>query len=237
MARGGGYADDSSRPKRSIAKPIIGIVVTLLLLAGAVVVIDMASRDFTEARAADEIADRLPDGSRDIAVEINGFSFLQQTLSGSFDDVDISFTMNDEALTSLARNADYAGTLGVVDGELAAESAIEVLGVSIPYSVKFDPSVEGDYLVLTATAISALAQPDLDLTQYVELGTVGLQVCTAALLPESVSFERVSPRGDVLEVVAVGRNVPVDLDALLTRGACEEPEESEGSDEQAEPEA
>ncbi|TQL48526.1 DUF2993 family protein [Homoserinimonas aerilata] len=207
---------------RKVVKIVAGLVVTLLLLGGAVVILDMAARDFTQARARDQVASRLPAGSGDVQVSIGGFSFFQQLLSGSFDDVGLSFTMSEGALTQLASEGGFAGQMRLVGSGITVEGKVDVLGVAVPYTIDLDPSLDGGYLVLTATGVSAAEAVDIDLTQFVDLATVGAKVCTASLLPESIRLTKVEPEGGVLRFEAVGTGVPVDLDQLMTRGSCDE---------------
>ena len=77
----------------------IGVVIALVVvvvLAVGVVVADVSLRAYAEDRAASEIAASLPDTvDGDIGVSIDGFSFLQQYLSGTFERV----TLDAPALT------------------------------------------------------------------------------------------------------------------------------------------
>lgn len=222
---------DVVRPSRAkrVVKGVVGWVVGLALLAGALWLVDVGLRDFVETRAESEIIDRLPAGTQDVDVTIGGFSFLQQVLAGSVDEVDLEISLDSVALTKLATDSGFGGQFLVKGSAVGIDSQIEILGVPIPFAITIDPTLEDDYLVLTATGISAAGSPELDLTQYVDLATFGTRICTASILPEAIRLTKITVSGELLRLTAVGTDVPTDLDALMKRGSCEQPAEGEGA--------
>lgn len=216
---------DVVRPSRAkkVIKAVVGWVIGLALLLGALWLVDAGVRDFVETRAESEVLDRLPAGAQDVQVTIGGFSILQQMLAGRVDTVDLELSLDSAALTKLATGSGFAGQFLVAGSAVGIDSQIEVLGVPIPFAVTVDPTLDGDYLLLTATGVSAAGSPELDLTQFVDLTTFSTRVCVASTLPETIRLTKVTASGDLLRLVAVGTDVPTDLDALMTRGSCEEP--------------
>lgn len=192
----------------------------------------MGLRDFAETRAEAEIKRRVPGKTVGADVTINGFSMLLQVVQGELDDVDVAFTLGSEGLDRLAENAGYTGDVSIADGAISLGNEIEVLGMVIPFSVALEPTLdETGHLVLTAVGVSAGDAVDIDLSQFVDLATAGVKVCSASLLPESIRLTGVAIDGDVLEFTAHGSGVPTNLDALSTRGACltgDEPEAGAG---------
>ncbi|QEE61762.1 hypothetical protein FVA74_09395 [Salinibacterium sp. dk2585] len=224
---------DPRNPKpsvgRRILKAIIGLTVAAAMLAGAFVLIDMGLRDFAETRAEAEIKRRVPGKSVGADVTINGFSMLMQVARGELDDVDVTFTLGSEGLDRLAENAGYTGDVTIADGAIAVGSEIEVLGTVIPFSVALEPTLdETGHLVLTAVGVTAGDAVDIDLSQFVDLATAGVKVCSASLLPESIRLTGVTVSDGALEFTAHGSGVPTDLDALSTRGECVTEDAAEG---------
>lgn len=87
----GGPADESPRRGRRGVRWLIAVVVLLALLAGAVVVADIVIRGIAQDQVAAGIEEQLPaEVEGEVAVEIGGFSVIQQYLAGSFDEVDLS---------------------------------------------------------------------------------------------------------------------------------------------------
>ena len=81
--------EQSAAPRRR-RRGIVVVLIVVLVLAVVVVIADVGLRAYAEDRAKAEIAASLPatvDG--DIDVTIGGFSFLQQYLSGTLDQVTI----------------------------------------------------------------------------------------------------------------------------------------------------
>lgn len=79
--------EERALPRRR-KKGIVVVLAVVLVLVAAVVVADVGLRAYAEDRASTEIASSLPDTvDGKIDVTIGGFSFLQQYLSGSFDQV------------------------------------------------------------------------------------------------------------------------------------------------------
>ncbi|MCW4386651.1 DUF2993 domain-containing protein [Salinibacterium sp. SYSU T00001] len=223
---------------RRIAKAVVGLVIAVAMLAGAAVLIDMGLRDFAETRAEAEIKRRVPGSAVEADVTIHGFSMLQQVVQGELDDVDVTFTLGEEGLDRLADNAGFTGAVRIDGGAIALDNEIEVLGAVIPFSVDLEPSLDDDgYLVLTAVGITAAEDVTVDLTRFVDLASVGVRVCSASLLPESIVLTGVSVDGDTVRFTAHGAGVPTDLDALGTRGECASEGAGEAGEEGAEPSA
>lgn len=222
---------DVIRPSRAkrVVKAIVGWVIGLALLAGALWLVDVGFRDFAETRAEAEILGRLPAGTQEVTVTIGGFSFLQQVVAGSIDEVDLEISLDGAALTTLATDAGYTGQFLVRGSAVGIDSQIDILGVAVPYAITIAPTLEGAYLVLTATGISAAGSPELDLTPFVDLATVGTRICTATILPETIRLTGITASGDVLRLSAVGAELPTDLDALMKRGSCEVPVEGDAA--------
>jgi hypothetical protein len=67
---------------------VIVLVMSIIVVAGLLVVGDLAIRAYAEDRVASEIESRLPDQVEgDVDVSIGGFSVVAQYLTGRFDDV------------------------------------------------------------------------------------------------------------------------------------------------------
>lgn len=223
MARRPENNDEYAQPrkKRRWGKVLAWLLVLVVVFGGAAVLVDMGARDFAEKRAVDEIKGRLPAGSSDVAVSIGGFSFLQQVVSGSLDDVDVSFELSQEALSALAAKAGLDAQLRLSDKLVHFDSQIDILGIPLGFTVTAEPSLDAGYLVLTATAVEAAAGgPAIDLQQFVELGTLGTKFCVAEALPESIHLSKLTVLDGTLRVEAVGSSVPVDLDKLMTKESC-----------------
>ncbi|WP_044438733.1 DUF2993 domain-containing protein [Agreia bicolorata] len=78
---------ESAVPRRRKTGIFVALSVVLVLIA-AIVVADVGLRAYAEEKASSEMASSLPDTvDGKIDVKIGGFSFLQQYLSGSFDQV------------------------------------------------------------------------------------------------------------------------------------------------------
>jgi hypothetical protein len=217
------YADVRPPRRGRATKAIVGWVVGLALLAGALWLVDAGVRDFAQTRAEAEIDDRLPDGVHSVDVTIGGFSVLQQLLVGSLDEVGLEISLDQAVLTALASDAGLAGDLRVSDSSVALDGQVEVLGVAIPYSITIEPSLDGKFLLLTATQVSAAGSATVDVSQFVDLSAVTARICAARLMPESIRLTDVVAAGDVLTISAVGVDVPTDLDALMARGSCDAP--------------
>lgn len=214
---------------RRVAKVVIGLAVTVALLGGAIVLVDMGLRDFAETRAEVEIKRRVPGPSVEADVTINGFSMLLQMVRGELEDVDVTFEAGADALGRLARDAGYEGDVRIADGAIALDNEIEILGAVVPFTVEVQPTLEDTgHLVLTATAVSAADAIEIDLTRFVDLGAAGVRVCSAELLPESIALTAVTVQGDTLRFTARGTSVPTDFDVLATRGECVTEESPEG---------
>lgn len=215
---------------RRVARAIIGLVVAAAMLAGAAVLVDMALRDFAETRAESEIKRRVPGSSVSAEVTINGFSMLQQVVQGELDDVDVRFTLSEEGLSRLAQNAGFPGGTAIEGGAVTLEQTLDVLGTAVPVALDLEPTLdEGGYLVLTAVGVSAADVVEIDLTQFVDLASAGIRVCSASLLPESIRLVAVDVEADEIVFTAQGRGVPTNFEALGTRGECtEEAPEAEG---------
>lgn len=224
MASRPAYPGQKPRRGRRLVKGVVGLLVTALLLGGAFVLVDMGLRDFAETRAEREIKSSLPAGATTPEVTIGGFSFLQQAFSGSVDEVDVDFGLTGQSLTVLARSAGFAGTISVDTSVVQLSSELEVLGVAVPYTVSLKPTLDGDYLVLVATAISAAGSAEVDLSQFIDLASAGVRFCAASLLPETMRLTSITASADLLAVTALGEDMPVDLKALSRRGTCEVPD-------------
>jgi hypothetical protein len=225
MARKPVYPGSKPSVGRRVAKIVVGLVITAVMLGGALVLVDMGLRDFAESRAESEIKRRVPGSAVSAQVEIGGFSMLQQFVQGELDDVDATFTLGGEGLDRLADNAGYAGSVDIVDGAIQLATEVDALGVVVPFSVSLEPTLDdAGYLVLTATGIQAAEGVTIDLTPFVDLATVGIKVCSASLLPESIELTGVEIDDDRLTFTAHGSAVPTNFDALSARGECVDPE-------------
>lgn len=209
------------RAGRRAIRLTVGLLVTAVILGGAAVLVDMGLRDFAETRAEAEIKKRIPGSDSTADVTINGFSMLLQTFSGTLDDVDVELSIGEEGASALAESAGFGGTVRLAPEGIELDSSIDVMGLSIPFTATVDPTIDGGYLVLTPTGITAAEAVTIDLTQFVDLTGLGFSVCTASLLPESFTVTGVEVKNSTLELTAHGAGVPVDLETLARKGSCE----------------
>lgn len=163
------------RPRRRGRGIVIALVI-LVVLAAVVVVADVLLRSYAEDRAAAEISSSLPDTVEGgIHVEIGGFSFLQQYLSGSFDRVTLdapglsvdgvpveAHVVAAGVPTDLTDPVDTVSATLTLDQD-AVNSVIEVPGSATltlgEQSVGYDGSIsflgiDLDYLVTAAVSVS-----------------------------------------------------------------------------------
>ncbi|PWB96213.1 LmeA family phospholipid-binding protein [Salinibacterium hongtaonis] len=214
------YRPGERRAGRKALRITVGLLITVVILGGAAVIVDMGLRDFAETRAEAEIKKRIPGSDSTVDVTINGFSMLLQTISGSLDDVDVDLAIGEEGVSALAENAGFAGAVRLVANGIELDSSIDVLGLTVPFSATVAPTIDGGYLVLTPTGVTAADAVTLDLTQLVDITGLGFSVCTASLLPESFTITGVEAKTSTLNLTAHGADVPVDLDALARKGSC-----------------
>lgn len=216
------------RPLRRLVRVVVVLGILLVLIVG-VVVADVVLRGYAEGRARDELAQNLPRSvSGDVDVRINGFSFLQQYLVGSFDHVVVtapSLTVDGVPVSAQVVASGVPTDLGKpVDSlratltlsESAVNSLIEVPGAAElrleDGSVGYDGSasflgLSVDYLVtagVTSTADSIVLTPE---TASLSSGSTVVDVSGAlnAVLdkPIPVCVAEYLPRGIELGAVTV----------------------------------
>ena len=188
---------------------VIALVVVVVLAVG-VVVADVSLRAYAEDRASSEIAASLPDTvDGDIEVSIDGFSFLQQYLSGTFERVTLdapALTVSgvpvDAHVVATGVPADLSKPVGTASATLtlsqdAVNSVIEVPGAATltldDEAVGYDGTISFlgltiDYLVTASVSVT----PDsIVLTPQKATVTAGSAVVDAsgaldAVLDESI---------------------------------------------------
>lgn len=209
-----------SRKRRGLT--VIVVIVILAILAGIAVWADGAARTAAEDVVASELADRLPASAGPTKATIGGFAFLPQFFTGSLDELDVSFSLNEESIFALAGGADAASGLQFADGVMTKVGTVAFLGLEIGYTVTLEPSVEGGAIVLTPTAVAANTEnASVDLSQLIDLNALTVRACAASRLPESLDLTSVEVVGSELHFAVSGRDVPVNLAELRTRGSCE----------------
>jgi hypothetical protein len=209
-----------SRKRRGLS--VIVVIVILAILAGIAVWADGAARTAAEDVVASELADRLPVSAGPTKATIGGFAFLPQFFSGSLDELGVSFSLNEESILALAGGADAASGLQFADGVMTKVGTVAFLGLEIGYTVTLEPSVEGGAIVLTPTAVAANTEnASVDLSQLIDLNALTVRACAASRLPESLDLTSVEVVGSELHFAVSGRDVPVNLAELRTRGSCE----------------
>jgi hypothetical protein len=132
--------EQQPRRRRRVSGFVIAAAVVVLLVV-VVVIADIALRAYAENRARAEITSSLPDTiDGDVDVTIGGFSFLQQYLSGTFDEVTLDAPALSVDGVPVAAHVDLTGVptdfakpVGGVTAELslsedAVNSLIEVPG-------------------------------------------------------------------------------------------------------------
>lgn len=214
-----------ARPPARKRRPwvAVGVIVSLVvILGGALVVVDVAARSFAEGRIQTELTSRLPAGSGPNTVSIEGFSFLQQMAAGSLDQVDVSIALDGAALGKLVAPDAATSPITLADGAAAYNGEVQVLGVALGYRVALAPERDGNFLVFTPTAIEATTEnAAVDVAQLVDLTTLAIRVCAAELLPSGVDLTGVSITGDRMQLDLRGRDLSTDLATLTTRGSCD----------------
>jgi hypothetical protein len=171
-----GVTGPARRPRRR-GRGIVITLVVVVVLAALVVVADIVLRSYAEDRAAAEISSNLPDRVEGgIDVEIGGFSFLQQYLSGTFDrvtldapDLSVDGVPVGAHVVAAGVPSDLTAPVDAVSAQLtldqdAVNSVIEVPGSATltlgDQSVGYDGSIsflglDLDYLVTAAVSVSA----------------------------------------------------------------------------------
>jgi hypothetical protein len=211
---------------------MIGVVIALVIvvvLAVLVVVADIVLRSYAEERAAAEIASSLPDTVEgEISVEIGGFSFLQQYLSGTFDrvtldapDLSVAGVPVDAHVVAAGVPSDLAAPVHAATATLtlsqdAVNSVIEVPGAAMltlgEQSVGYDGSIsflgfDLDYLVTAAVSVSADSVVLSPQTATLTSGSTVLDASDAldAILDESIPLciAKYLPQGVELTKLAV----------------------------------
>jgi hypothetical protein len=175
-ATGRSVAGRQGRRHRGRNGVVIALVI-LIVLAVLVVVADILLRSYAEDRAAAEIGSSLPDTVEGgIDVEIGGFSFLEQYLSGTFDRVTLDApelfvdgVPVEAHVVATGVPSDLAAPVDAVTATLtldenAVNSVIEIPGSATltlgEQSVGYDGSIsflglDLDYLVTAAVSVSA----------------------------------------------------------------------------------
>jgi hypothetical protein len=163
------------RRRRRGVGVVIALVVVVVLAVG-VVVADVSLRAYAQDRAASEIAASLPDTVEgDIDVSIDGFSFLQQYLSGTFDRVELdapALTVSgvpvDAHVVATGVPTDLSKPVGAASATLtlsqdAVNSVVEVPGAATltldDQAVGYDGSISFlglsvDYLVTASVSVT-----------------------------------------------------------------------------------
>jgi hypothetical protein len=171
-----GVTGPARRPRRR-GRGIVITLVVVVVLAALVVVADIVLRSYAEDRAAAEISSNLPDTVEGgIDVEIGGFSFLQQYLSGTFDrvtldapDLSVDGVPVSAHVVAAGVPSDLTDPVDAVSAQLtldqdAVNRVIEVPGSATltlgDQSVGYDGSIsflglDLDYLVTAAVSVSA----------------------------------------------------------------------------------
>lgn len=218
------FAETDIRPPGTSRRLLIATVVTVfaVILAVIAVVADGAARGAAEDAVVDELADRLPAGAGPIEATIGGFAFLPQFFSGTLDELAVSFALDGETIPALAGDGGAASAVQISGGTMTHEGAVELLGIQIGYVVTLEPSVEGGAVVLTPTSVEATTDAaSIDLGTVVDLEALTMRACAASLLPESMELTGVEASGSQLHFSVSGRDVPIDINELKTRGSCE----------------
>jgi hypothetical protein len=209
-----------SRKRRGLTA--IVVVIIIAVVAGLAVWGDGAARTAAEDVVASELAERLPASAGPTKATIGGFAFLPQFLTGSLDELDVSFSLNEESILAFAGGADAASGLQFADGVMTKVGTVAFLGLEVGYTVTLEPSVEGGAIVLTPTAVEANTDnASVDLSQLIDLNALTVRACAASRLPESLDLTSVEVVGSELHFAVSGRDVPVNLAELRTRGSCE----------------
>jgi hypothetical protein len=209
---------------------LIGIVVVLAVL---VVVADIGLRAYAEGQAESEIESQLPDTVQgDVDVQIGGFSFLGQLISGSFGEVQLdapALTVNGVPISAhvVARGVptDLSQPVGDIEAAVSMDQdavndivelpgdatlALDDGGVSYEGSVAFF-GVEIGYRVtgeVTASGTDVVIQPkNATLTQGSNLVDLDLGPILGSLTkdPITVCVAQYLPQGaevDSLEITA-----------------------------------
>lgn len=186
------------------------VVVVVVVLAVGVVVADVSLRAYAQNRAASEIAASLPDTvDGDIDVTIDGFSFLQQYLSGTFDRVELdapALTVSgvpvDAHVVATGVPTDLSKTVGTASATLtlnqdAVNSVVEVPGSATltldDQAVGYDGTISFlglsiDYLVTASVSVT----PDsVVLTPQKATLTAGSAVVDASDALDAVLDEKI----------------------------------------------
>ncbi|MCU1546954.1 MAG: hypothetical protein JWP30_2054 [Homoserinimonas sp.] len=217
--------DDYNEPPRKPKKWGRSVIVTVLVIAmfvGGAAVADAAARDFAETRVESEVASEVPGDNGNVTATIGGFSFLQQYLQGTLDRVDVTLDMDEVGMGELMATEDAPVTPRIVDGGTFVDGQIDVLGNAIGYTVALEPSLDGEFLVLTPTGLEVTtADVSADIGQFVDLASFTRRVCTAELLPAGINLQDVSVSGNKLQLTLTGRDLPLDLKSLATKGSCD----------------
>ncbi|SMG35788.1 LmeA family phospholipid-binding protein [Agreia pratensis] len=223
MARG-----QSAAPRRR-RRGIVVVLTVVLLLAVVVVIADFGLRAYAEDRAKAEISSSLPDTvDGNIDVTIGGFSFLQQYLSGTLDQVTIDAPQLsvdgvpvEAHVVATAVPTDLSQPVGAISARLslsedAVNSVIQVPGAATltldNQAVGYDGSISVlglrlQYLVtagVSVTADSVVLTPE---TAKLTAGSTVVDASSAlnAILDESIPLcvaDRL-PRGVELTSLSV----------------------------------
>ena len=218
------FAEARTRPPGKARRGLILTVVAVFLAVLAVIAIfvDGAARGAAEDAVEQKLESRLPAGSGPTSASIGGFSFLAQLFSGSLEQLDVSFAVDGAALPALVGVDATVAALSIDGDSLAYDSSIDLLGMSLGYTVTLEPSVDNGMLVLTPTGIeSSTENNSVDLGQLVDLQSLALSVCAASLLPVGVELTEVHIVDSKLQFDVTGRNLPIDIAQLRTRGSCD----------------
>lgn len=210
--------------------------IILFLLVAAAIVADMAIRSYAQEQVSANIEKQLPEGVEgDVDVQIGGVSFLQQYLSGRFDDVRLSSTNLTVGGLPVQANAALvgvpiegtriAGVIGAAQGEITVPGTT-VAGLIAAQGVPGDISI-GDGVLAYSTTTPVLGQ---DITLAV---TAKAAVDSGSIVfrPETASVQAGLVQLDGIELlnlivpdglsVCVAQYLPeqVKLDSVELRGS------------------
>jgi hypothetical protein len=195
------YRDAGHRDRRRFR--LVAVIVAILVLAGLLVVGDMALRAYADERVASEIESRLPENvDGDVRVRIGGTSVILQYLTGRFDEV----RLGSDNLT--------------VDG-IPVEADVELTGVPVDTAKTVDGAT--GRLSLTEDAVgSLLAAQGVDGDISLTGGNLAYRTETE-VLGQTISLEfAATPAIDAGRIVFTPQEasisaggVDVGLDALI----------------------
>jgi hypothetical protein len=143
-------------------------------------------------------------------------------LSQPVDAIDATLGLS-EAAVNQAAQVPGAGSLTLLDGSVSYTGALNVLGMSLSYTVRASvaPSA-GNVVMLTPQEVTlAAGAGSLDLTGV--LGGVkdtAVPICLASYLPQDLTISGVTVTSGSADVVLSGRNIVLSQENLSTLGSC-----------------